>query len=106
MATIPNALMLERIEFDLPGRYEVVTPVLEVTDGAILLTTAPGLGVDLAEEALDLAEEALDRYPAAKNVRDVPADDGFAFEPGTADECLYFQTRLRRRRLFTRRNVS
>ena len=26
MATIPNALMLERIEFDWSGRYEVVTP--------------------------------------------------------------------------------
>jgi galactonate dehydratase len=99
MATIPNALMLERIEFDWPGRYEVVTPVLEVSDGAIPLTTTPGLGVDIVEEALE-------RYPATKNVRDVPADDGWAFEPGTADECLYFQTRLRRRRLFNRRNLD
>jgi galactonate dehydratase len=99
MATIPNALMLERIEFDWPGRYEVVTPVLEVTDGAIPLTTTPGLGVDIVEDALD-------RYPVTKNVRDVPADDGWAFEPGTADECVYFQTRLRRRRLFNRRNVD
>jgi galactonate dehydratase len=90
MATIPNGLMLERIEFDWPGRYEVVTPVLEVVDGAIALPTAPGLGVDIVEEVLD-------RYPASKNVRDVPGDDGWAFEPGTADESVYFQTRLRRR---------
>ena len=27
MATIPNALMLERVEFDWSGRYEVVDPV-------------------------------------------------------------------------------
>jgi galactonate dehydratase len=93
MATIPNGLMLERIEFDWPGRYEVVTPVLEVVDGAIALPTTPGLGVDIVEEALD-------RHPAIKNVRDVPGDDGWAFEPGTADECVYFQTRLRRRARF------
>jgi len=95
MATIPNGLLLERLEFDWPGRYEVVTPVLEVVDGAIALPTAPGLGVDIVEEALD-------RHPATKNVRDVPHDDGWAFEPGTADECVYFQTRLRRRTRFGR----
>ncbi|MCB2052864.1 MAG: mandelate racemase/muconate lactonizing enzyme family protein [Geminicoccaceae bacterium] len=97
MATIPNGLMLERIEFDWPGRYEVVTPVLEVVDGHIALPTAPGLGVDIVEEALE-------RYPSSRNVRDVPADDGWAFEPGTADENLYFQTRLRRRHKLHRRS--
>ncbi|WGF90459.1 mandelate racemase/muconate lactonizing enzyme family protein [Marinivivus vitaminiproducens] len=90
MATIPNALMLERIEFDWSGRYEIVTPVLEVKDGAIDLPTAPGLGVELV-----LGEVA--KYPGRRNVADMPPDDGRAYEPGTVGEAVYFQTRLRRR---------
>jgi galactonate dehydratase len=95
MATIPNALMLERVEFDWPGRYDVVTPVLQVVDGCIELPTTPGLGVDL------VVEEIL-RYPSVRNVATIPADDGWAYEPGTASENLYFQTRLSRARKLRR----
>lgn len=91
MATIPNALMLERIEFDWPGRYEVVTPVLQVVDGRLPVPNAPGLGVDIVEEEVE-------RYPGRRNVSDMPADDGWAYEPGTVNEAVYFQTRLGRRR--------
>jgi galactonate dehydratase len=91
MATIPNALMLERIEFDWSGRYEVVTPVLEVTDGHLPVPDAPGLGVDIVEEEVA-------RYPGTRNVSDMPPDDGWAYEPGTVNEAVYFQTRLGRRR--------
>jgi galactonate dehydratase len=90
MATIPNALMLERIEFDWSGRYEVVRPVLQVVDGHLPVPDAPGLGVDIVEEEVD-------RYPVRRNVADMPADDGWSYEPGTVNECVYFQTRLRRR---------
>jgi len=90
MATIPNALMLERIEFDWPGRYQVVAPVLEVVDGHLPVPDAPGLGVDIVEEEAG-------KYPGVRNVADMPPDDGEAYEPGTVAECTYFQTRLRRR---------
>ncbi|MAU22309.1 MAG: isomerase [Martelella sp.] len=88
MATIPNALMLERVEFDWQGRYEVVDPVLKVEDGHLPVPDAPGLGVELVEEEIA-------RYPSERNVSDMPQNDG-AYEPGTVDECVYFQTRLRR----------
>lgn len=91
MATIPNALMLERIEFDWSGRYEVVSPVLEVVDGRLAVPDAPGLGVDIVEEEVE-------RYPGRRNVADMPPDDGWAYEPGTVGEAVYFQTRLGRRR--------
>jgi galactonate dehydratase len=91
MATIPNALMLERIEFDWSGRYEVVTPVLKVVDGRLPVPDAPGLGVDIVEEEVE-------KYPGRRNVADMPADDGWAYEPGTVNEAVYFQTRLGRRR--------
>ena len=88
MATIPNALMLERIEFDWPGRYQVVTPALESENGALRVPDAPGLGVELVEEEIG-------KYPSSRNVTDMPADAD-AYEPGTVGECVYFQTRLRR----------
>ncbi|CAH1657669.1 mandelate racemase/muconate lactonizing enzyme family protein [Chelatococcus asaccharovorans] len=90
MATIPNALMLERVEFDWPGRYEVVEPVLKVVDGHLPVPTAPGLGVDIVEEEVA-------RYPSRRNVADMPPEDGWAYETGTVGENVYFQTRLKRR---------
>jgi galactonate dehydratase len=90
MATIPNALMLERVEFDWSGRYDVVTPVLQAVDGHLPVPDAHGLGVELVEEEIG-------RYPSVRNVADMPSADGGAYEPGTIGECVYFQTRLRRR---------
>ena len=85
MATIPNALMLERLEFDWPGRDTVITPAPKVVDGHIALPTAPGLGVDIIEDEIV-------KYPSRVNVRN---DEG-VYEPGTHGESVYFQTRLRR----------
>ncbi len=95
MATIPNALMLERVELDWPGRYDIVTPVLKVVDGHLPVPDAPGLGVDLVLDEIR-------KYPSRRNVTDLPPDDGWAAEPGTIEECSYFQTRLARRRKLRR----
>ena len=89
LATIPNALMLERVEFDWTGRYEVVSPALKSENGALKVPDAPGLGVELVEEEIE-------KYPSDRNVTDMPTNEG-AYEPGTVGECVYFQPRLRRR---------
>ncbi len=95
MATVPNALLLERIEFDWPGRYDVVRPVLKVEDGAIRVPEAPGLGVELVKDEVA-------RYPSVRNVSDPPADDGRAYVEGTADEAVHVQTRRARARKLRR----
>lgn len=95
MATVPNALMLERIEFDWPGRYDVVRPVLKVENGAIRVPEAPGLGVELVKDEVA-------RYPSVRNVSDPPADDGRAYVEGTADEAVHVQTRRARARRLRR----
>lgn len=95
MATVPNALLLERIEFDWPGRYDVVRPVLKVEDGAIRVPNAPGLGVELVKDEVA-------RYPSVRNVSDPPADDGRAYVEGTADEAVHIQMRMARARRLRR----
>lgn len=91
MATIPNALMLERVEFDWSGRYEVVEPVLKIVDGHLPVPNAPGLGVELVIDEIT-------KYPSVRNVSTMPVDDGWSYEKGTVDENVYFQTRLSRAR--------
>ena len=95
MATVPNALLLERIEFDWPGRYDVVAPVLRVQDGALALPDVPGLGVDLVKDEIA-------RYPSVRNVTAAPKDDGRAYVAGTADEAMHTQTRRQRARRMRR----
>jgi len=89
LAAIPNGLILERVEFDVPSRYEVVDPHLPTVDGYITVPDLPGLGVDIDEEAVA-------RYPSGGNVTraGTPADG--SYEPGTWDEHVYFQQRYRR----------
>ncbi len=91
MATVPNALLLERIEFDWEGRYDVVTPVLKVEDGCLPIPTAPGLGVELVKDEIA-------KYPVIRNVAKAPADNGRAYVPGTAAEAVHVQTRRGRAR--------
>ncbi|WP_421723601.1 mandelate racemase/muconate lactonizing enzyme family protein [Bauldia sp.] len=95
MATVPNALLLERIEFDWPGRYEVVRPILKVEDGAIALPQRPGLGVELVKDEVA-------RYPSIRNVSDAPRDDGRAYVEGTAGEAVHVQMRRGRARKLRR----
>jgi hypothetical protein len=77
--------VVERIENDWAGRNEVISapPVLE--NGALLVPTAPGLGVDINEEAVG-------RYPSERNV----SIAGGGYLPGTEGEHVYVQTRFGR----------
>ncbi len=91
MASIPNALILERQQNDVPARYEVVDPVPTQVDGYLEVPDRPGLGVDIVEEAVAA-------YPSRRNfsVRgDIPEG---SYEPGTLSEHLYVQQRYRRQR--------
>lgn len=90
MATIPNALMLERVEFDWEGRDSVITPAPKVVDGWLQLPDTPGLGVDIVIDEIE-------KYPSRRNVRDISPDDGKAYAAGTAQELPYFQARFERR---------
>jgi galactonate dehydratase len=89
MAAVPNALMLERVEIDWPGRGEVITPVPKQVDGHLAVPNTPGLGVDIVEDAVA-------RYPSRVNVGMGKGD----YEPGTEREFVYVQTRLKRHRYF------
>ena len=64
---IPNFKVFETVSIDVPWRSELVRETLRFEDGAILAPTAPGLGVELIEEACA-------RFPYAPY--DVPLFDG------------------------------
>ena len=52
MATLPNFLILEHLEDDVPQRYEVMTGQPKIVDGHIIVPDTPGLGIDIVEEAI------------------------------------------------------
>jgi len=49
MAAIPNALILEKMDPDWPGRAQTVTAEPVLRDGHLLVPAAPGLGVGIDE---------------------------------------------------------
>lgn len=89
LAAIPNVLMLERIEDDWSGRYDVVRPVLQQKDGFLAVPDAPGLGVDIVEDEVA-------RYPSTQNVSMAVG----GYETGTDGEYVYIQMRRQRARIF------
>ncbi|MGI8912677.1 MAG: mandelate racemase/muconate lactonizing enzyme family protein [Chloroflexota bacterium] len=84
-AAIPNFLILEHLASDVPQRYEVATELPGV-NGHIAVPTAPGLGIELNEEACRA-------YPGGQNVSLV--------SPQRLD-AGYVQARSQRRRLMGR----
>ena len=64
---IPNFSIFETVAIDAPWRGELVRETLQFEDGCILAPSAPGLGVEIIEEAFA-------RFPYAPN--DVPLFDG------------------------------
>jgi galactonate dehydratase len=81
LATLPNFLIMEHLEDDVPQRYEVITPLPEIVDGHITVPDAPGLGVDIVEQAIA-------KYPPVGNVS----------EPNPEEEHVYFRARRGRAR--------
>jgi galactonate dehydratase len=61
LATLPNFLILEHREDDVPQRYEVMEPQPEIVNGSIVVPNTPGLGVDIVEEAIA-------KYPSRGNI--------------------------------------
>ena len=61
LASIPNCLILEHLEDDVPQRYEVMEPTPEVKDSSIAVPDSPGLGIDIVESVVS-------RYPSRGNV--------------------------------------
>jgi len=51
LAAIPNCIFLEHKAVDVPWRYEVAPGAVEEAEGFIRVPDAPGLGVDIDEEA-------------------------------------------------------
>ena len=85
MAAIPNFLILEHLADDVPQRYKVATE-LKVVDSHIAVPTAPGLGIELNEEACRA-------HPGGQNVGRVNQQ---------VLDATYVQARSRRRRLMGR----
>lgn len=71
MATLPNFLILEHLEDDVPQRYEVMSGQPQVEESHIAVPDAPGLGVDLVEDAIA-------KYPSTGNI--APPDDTYDFQ--------------------------
>lgn len=70
LATLPNFLILEHLDDDVPQRYEVMEGQPDVADSYIRVPDAPGLGVDLVEEAIV-------KYPSSGNLS--PPDDRYDY---------------------------
>ncbi len=79
LATLPNFLIMEHLEDDVPQRYEVIDPLPEIVDGYIVVPDRPGIGVDIVEEAAA-------KYPSQGNVS----------PPDPKEEYVYFRARNRR----------
>jgi galactonate dehydratase len=87
LASIPNCLILEHLEDDVPWRYDVATP-LKITNSQIEIPTGPGLGIEFDPEVA-LA------HPAERNL--APPSDALV-------ERTYVQPRPRRSRLYRPRD--
>jgi galactonate dehydratase len=92
LAAIPNALMLERMEPDWEGRALVASPPLVVSNGAIEVPSAPGLGVSIDR----------DFVKAHPSVRNTAIAKG-GWREGTEDEFVYVQSQRGNRVRGTRR---
>lgn len=85
MASIPNAMMLERMEPDWSGRADTTLGSLAADQGHLLVPTAPGLGVAINPDFVAA-------HPSQRNA-DLARG---GWNPGTEGETLYLQARRQR----------
>ena len=78
MAALPNALVLERVDPDWPGRAQVTRSALALDAGHLLLPTGPGLGVQI-DEAFIAQHPSQRNTGAAKGGWNDGTDDQFAY---------------------------
>jgi len=93
LASIPNALILERFSHDCLARDLVATPPLQVVDGHIAVPSRPGLGVELVKAELR-------KHPPGHNAGIRPDASSGTYEAGTFNEHVALQARWRRARYF------
>lgn len=67
-STLPNFLILEHLEDDVPQRYEVMYPQPTIVDGYMTVPDTPGLGIDINEDAIA-------KYPSTGNVNQPQLDE-------------------------------
>lgn len=96
LASIPNALILERFEDDWPGKQSVMGPALECRNGHLVVPDLPGLGIDIDEDFIAA-------HPSERNCRLPITIGGGAYAPGTEGEAVYFQARQSRQHYFKRK---
>jgi galactonate dehydratase len=82
MGALPNALILERMDPDWPGRAQVTRSSLQIDDGHLQLPAGPGLGVQL-DEAFIALHTSQRNCGAAKG----------GWNAGTENQSLYMQAR-------------
>ncbi len=80
-ATLPNFLILEHLEDDVPQRHTVMQPPPTIVDGFMRVPDAPGLGIDIIEEEIA-------KYASTGNVS----------APNPDEEYVYFRARDKRAR--------
>ncbi len=88
LSSIPNALILERMDPDWPGRAEAVTALPAMEAGHALVPGGPGLGIGLDR----------DFVAAHPSIRNAGLAKG-GWPKGTEDATLYVQPRAARARL-------
>lgn len=88
MASIPNALVLERLDPDWPGRERAMTGAPDLQDGGLVVPTSPGLGVKIDREFIA-------SQPSVRNTA-IAAGGSNA---GTETEIAYVQARRPRARI-------
>ena len=82
MAALPNALVLERMDPDWPGRAQVTRSALALEAGHLLLPAGPGLGIQIDEAFIA-------QHPSQRNTG--AAKGGW--NEGTDDQFVYLQAR-------------
>jgi L-alanine-DL-glutamate epimerase-like enolase superfamily enzyme len=85
LATLPNFLILEHLEDDVPQRYEVMTGQPDIQDSHIIVPDTPGLGIDIDEEAIK-------KYPSTGNISSPDATYDYQYIAAQTNRASWLST--------------